>query len=110
MKISTIHTQALDELFKHSIQGWRSNSSSQLLHFAMKYEVTNAHLWSMEGDKAKEKEKRHRWQKNHLREQKTAKVHSEFREKEQQGAKEIIREEKKTRVSDVKNPQPDERE
>lgn len=49
-------------------------------------------------------------EKTFEREQNTAKVHSEFREKEQQGAKEIIREEKKTRVSDVKNPQPAERE
>lgn len=49
-------------------------------------------------------------EKTFEREQKTAKVHSKFREKEQQGAKEIIREEKNTRVSDVKNPQPDKRE
>lgn len=96
---------------KYSLSGWRSNSSSQLLHFTMKYEVTNAHPWSIEGVKAKEKEKKAQMaEKTFEREQNTAKVHSEFREKEQQGAKEIIREEKKKRVSDVKNPQPAERE
>lgn len=59
MKISTIHKQALDEFVVEVLPiRRRSNSSSQLLHFTMKYEVTNAHPWSIEGVKAKEKEKK----------------------------------------------------